>query len=554
MIFPRADDLQRVRAGPVVVEGAREVTNSVATDDDSRWRNHFDLCRRRGRTVLLEKATGQRSVFATFEDAKRSARERADELVRRQLSVGRRPLDGLDVDLAARFALYETHRFCIRLPAEASLLEEDGTPRREFDADTLAFFVHEYTHFRHNVSTVAGWAAYELMLQLLSVFTHALDDTGRCDVDRLDEQQRADAAVTARALFLLEGARCLPPRPSPAVKLRVLSIASRAEEIRGVPFAVRDVHWEITRRDGTIEEIALPVGALLIEEGVAYLLETAVRWGKLAFDDNWTLVGGAPLFPYLAFQVLCRARAPSISPLAALRAGLLALNFNRPGEALIRTLDYYRTLRDQGCDDETACEKMRATIAPSLAEMSVRAREEGVAGLARLFEGRGLLHDGSKQVQQWFTEGLAAREADIWFDLAWCSGAKLDPDALSAMIRTTTSCDVIQERFGDPRAIARDALISFSEKRKDPQDRTLGGVRALQAQLDFLLGHLTINGITSTPLSGHRPCPYFSVCLLDMRRDAPDTCEHHASRLWTRDPTCWYGAAVAGSLGKVARV
>jgi hypothetical protein len=530
------------------------MAKSVAADDDSPWRNHFELRQSRGRSVLLDKATGQRAVFATLEDAKRFAIKRADRLVRRQLGVSRRPLDGLDVDLAAQFALYETHRFCIRLPPEASLLEEDGTPRREFDADTLGFFVHEYTHFRHNVSTVAGWVAYELMLQLLSVFTHALDDTGRCDADRLDDQQRADASAAARALYLVEGARGLPPRPSPAVKLHVLSIASRTEEIRGVPFAVRDVHWEITRRDGTVEEVDLPVGAILIEEGLAYLLETAVRWGKLTFDDGWTLVGGAPLFPYLAFQVLCRARAPSISPLAALRAGLLALNFNRPGDALIRTLDYYRTLRDQGCDDDTACARMRATIAPSLAEISARVREEGVAGLARLFEGRGLLYDGSKQVQQWFAEGLAAREADIWFDLAWCSGPNVDPDALSVMLRTTTPCDVIQERFGDPRATARDALISFSEKRKDPHDRTLSGVRTLQAQLDFLIGHLTTSGVVSTLPSGHRRCPYFSVCILDMRRDDPDTCERRPSALWNRDPTCWYGAAVAGSLGKVARV
>jgi hypothetical protein len=78
-------------------------------------------------------------------------------------------------------------------------------------------------------------------------------------------------------------------------------------------------------------------------------------------------------------------------------------------------------------------------------------RAEGVSGLERLFDGRGLLHDGSKQVQKWFADGLAAREADMWFDLGWCSGPKLDPDALSAMLRTTTSCDVIQELETTPR-------------------------------------------------------------------------------------------------------
>ena len=88
-----------------------------------------------------------------------------------------RVLSELDVDLEARLALYETHRFCIRLPSEASLLDEKGANREELDANTLAVFVHEYTHFSHNVSTVAGWAAFELFIQLLAVFSRTLDRT-----------------------------------------------------------------------------------------------------------------------------------------------------------------------------------------------------------------------------------------------------------------------------------------------------------------------------------------------------------------------------------------
>ncbi|HSY23451.1 MAG TPA: hypothetical protein VK841_15095, partial [Polyangiaceae bacterium] len=71
--------------------------------------------------------------------------------------MGKRPdLSTLHLDLAARYALYETHRFCIHLPPEASLIDECGVPKSRLDADTLATFLHEYTHFTHNVSTLAG--------------------------------------------------------------------------------------------------------------------------------------------------------------------------------------------------------------------------------------------------------------------------------------------------------------------------------------------------------------------------------------------------------------
>jgi hypothetical protein len=467
----------------------------------------------------------------------------------------RSELSGLDVDLAARYALYETHRFCIRLPAEASLLDETGSQRAELDPNTLGTFVHEYTHFTHNVSTLAGFAAYELMLHLLGCFSRALDNTGVCTPERLTPTLREDAATAARALFLLEGARNPPPHPSAPVRLRVLSIAARTEQNGGIEIPCRDVRWEITRRDTSIDHADLLAGAFLIEEGIAYLLENAVRRGRLAFDETWSLESGPPLFPYVAYQTLCVALASNISPLAAIRIGLLALNFNRPGEALIRTLNHYKLLRDQGYDDPTACERLRVLIHPGLAEMSERARTENLVAVPPLFKDRGLLQDGIQQVQRWFSAGLAAREKDNWFDLGWCSGASPDPVALSKMLRTSTPCDVIQERYGPDSVPARDALISFSESRKDPHDRTLGGVRALQAQFDFMLGHLTTTGLVGTAQGGgRRCCPFFSVCVLQMRRNDPDTCAHHPWVLWNRNPTCWYGAAVAGTLGKVVRV
>lgn len=468
--------------------------------------------------------------------------------------MGKRPdLSTLSLDLAARYALYETHRFCIRLPPEASLVDECGLPKEHLDVETLATFVHEYTHFTHNISTLAGWAAYELIIQLVGSFSHTLEDGGTCDPAGLDDNLREDVRIATRALALLEGAYRLPRHPSPPIGLRVAAVHASVERNGGVDFDLRHIHWEVSYRDGSVENHELSLGAHLIEEGIAYLLECAVRHGALAFDEAWTLDTGVPLFPYLAYQTLCRHYSPDMSALTAVRIGLLALNFNRPGEALIKTLEYYQTYRAQGRDDASACVALRTGIAPRLAQMLADARTSNVEALALLFEERGLLAEGIKKVRQWFSDGLQARETDIWFDLDWCSGPAPDSQLLSTRLRSNTPCDVIQERFGF--AVPRDALISFSPTRKDARDRTLGGVRALQAQQDFMLGHLDVGtGFVKTGERGAgQACPYFFICVLPMRRDDPETCEHHPWTLWRRDPTCWYGAAVAGTLGRVVQ-
>lgn len=460
-------------------------------------------------------------------------------------------LSELSIDQAMRFALYETHRFCIRLPPEASLLDDFGANRSVLDTNTLAIFVHEYTHFWHNISTVCGWGAFELFIQVLAHFSRALDSTGHCRPDSLTDAERQGVQDAIRALNLLEGTRSFPKHPSHPESLKVLDVLSRTEIHLEVPFAQRVVRWEVTRRDGSIDVLETAIGAFLIEEGIAYLLETFIRRGQAAFDESWTAGNGPPLFPYLAYQILCRSRAPEISAAAAVKIGLLALNYNRPGEALMRTLSAYQALRLDGMNDEEACLSLRRSVAPSLAETSKRVREESLPQLTSLFKNRGRLATGISQIQQWFHEGLSARERDIWFDIVWCSGASLNTDALSRMLQESTPCDVIQTRAGLASDVGRDALITFSRAATGLSHEVLSGVRTFQAQLDFLLSHLTTSALVPTTQGSGRGCPYFTVCTLRMRTEDSEVCVNQPWTRWSEDPTCWYGAAVAGTLGIV---
>ena len=452
-----------------------------------------------------------------------------------------------DPNRAMQCAVYETHRFCIRLPPYAAFVDDDAVINETLTDATLAVFVHEYVHFVHNVSTVVGWTAYELLLDILALFTRSLDEHARCDEKRLSADDRDSLARSLRAFAALEGARYLPEHPSRAVGLKVVDVVDREEPLDGLNVKLCDVEWKITRRDGSEQNASLSVGALLIEEGVAYLLETSVREGHLQSRTLSATMDDVPLFPYVAYQILCRHLAPSASPLAMARLGLIALNSNRPGAVLSGALRAYEVARSGGLDDNAACEKVRDALSATISDILTRIQGRNLDALPGIYVDRGVLHDGIKQVAKWFAEGLAERQRDIWFDLDWCASDPVDRSLLEARFRRQIPCDIIQERFGANDKPERDVLLTMA-----PHD--LNGVRALQAQFDFLLGHLRSAGLASTVDGGGQPCPFFTSCTLKLRRDEPQICAAQPWTFWQRERSCWYGVAVAGSMGKLAIV
>lgn len=449
-------------------------------------------------------------------------------------------------DLSAVLGLYETHRFCIRLSADTSLLDEGGALRSTNDIKTVATFVHEYCNFLHNVSTVWGWAAYELFQDLIALFSHSLTDTGECDPSRLTAKQQQDLRSDWSAIGLLQGGGRLSSHyPSPVVRLRFQEILAGHAHNQGIDVPTVSAVWTIERRDGSSEPSSSPIGAYLIEEGVAYLLETFVRMQKMTFG-NKTDHAGTPLFSYLAFQHICRALAPLLTPLAAVRIGALALCTNRPGPYLVCALSAYEQLRSHGRNDHQATDQIRAAAESGIHSFLDLICAQNAAALPAIFKERGLLEDGATAIAALFQDLLAKRRANIWFDLEGCSTGEVpDLHALRQMHRSILPCDIVQERPGSDTDFKRDILLTARDARE------VAGVRALQAQYSFLKAHLP--RLLGEGVTDDARCPFYTSCPLPLRENEAHVC---ATRPWVRvglEATCWYGSAVAGTLGTVTR-
>lgn len=470
----------------------------------------------------------------------------------------RTDLATVDVDHAAVLGLYETHRFCLRLSPDVSLLDAAGAPKTTLERDVLVVLVHEYFHYLHNLSTPSGFCAFQIFQQLLVALSHAMKDDGTCEPAGVPAELNDRVRESLAALAVLEGRKALPLHPSPAVGLGVVDVVLGVVEVRGVKVHQADVKWRIERRDGTREEVVLAAGAHFIEEGVAYLVEEFVQQGRVTFDESGATP--TPQYPYKAYRVLVSALAPSASPLTAVHLGILALCTNRPGASLVHALRAYERLRQSGVSDDIACRTVRDSMSEIVKSIVQRICSTELGEIATMHLERGIVGDGHAHVLDDFRGLLTKRAGDLWFDVEWCrEDGSVDLAVLSQLLLTTTPCDVIQEGFGLAEQPGRDALLTFKSGGVARDDGGVlpsavhSGLRAMQAQFDFLLAHLSpTHGIVATRVPSPRRCPFFSSCTLEMRKTEPDVCRDEPwRRLTAKGETCWYGLAVAATLGTV---
>lgn len=465
--------------------------------------------------------------------------------------------------LAATLGLYETHRFCIRLSPDISLLDEVGRPKSTFDRVTLAVLTHEYIHYLHNLSTASSFAAFQAVQSLLAIFSHTLDVDGSCDPTKLTDEQEATALEEWSPLAVVQGACSIPRLPSQVTDIGVAR--ARVAKVRVCEVEVEEgfVAWRLHRRDGDATDEELPIGSYMIEEGIAFTLEQCLRLGRMTFERSTE--HPAPPYPYWAFQALVRYYRDDISALTAVRLGTLALCTNRPGAFLIHLLSDYQKRRSTGETDVEACVALRDRLLPIINDIMARILKTDLPEIRENHRERGLAAIGYEAVVREFEALLKRRAENPWFDLEWCSeDGTIDPARFSALINTSVPCDVIQEGKGFPDDFRRDTLLTSRPGgvAAGPDDVLPdlegSGLRTVQAQMHYLLSHVGRDRrfVSSSDAANARgskdpSCPYLSSCPHDMRRDDVSTCQKTPWKRRENNPTCWYGAAVSGTLGAV---
>ena len=460
---------------------------------------------------------------------------------------------------------YFSHEFCIELAHDKRLVDAAGRPIDPLPAETLAVFGHEYFHYLQNISTVSGFAGYHATQQLLAIFSKTIDRSGRSrgSVALEDDDQRRVAEIVDY-LDAVEGEGAPEAIDDPDEVASLVSVREPELHQRVLPMGGGDVTLSelvvtcsVRMVDGAQRDVDYRLGILAIEEGMAFEIDRILAGVDGAVVDQ----DAAPPFPYFALRRLAEHLNPGgVERAAVIACAVLALLANDAARALHDGLRDLGQRRQRGEPLQDALRAVEEALRPHR-EGCIRTILQDIEGLKAMHAGRGLSDTAMARAGQLFGTLLTRRLRDPFWDVRPFSRNDVDNGQLTRLLRTAEPCLVIQRNPDDQTQPAdadrplHDWLLASGAGGDEEKAFARNALPVLQCQVHYVRAHL--EGDVLVP-SGQVPeddatCPFYRACSLQLRRDHPDVCKRSPWRILEQSPdeTCWYGAAVAGTLGEV---
>jgi hypothetical protein len=455
---------------------------------------------------------------------------------------------------AAGDALYYPNQFLIILDAKSPLWLDTDERHEKFNARAIPRFVHEYWHYWHNISTVAGLEAMVATQQIRRLFETTLRGDGT------SAGQASLATVDAVALSTLVARRGAiegqaAPRPVWEEDFR-LTFSVRSHRV--VPVELPDgtttleasIDVDVTLADGSSTSATMSLGTGAIEESVAYLVEEQFRVATRGIPDP------PPWFPYqVASEVVRYFGGRPTAPAHVAALATLSLLYPEPGPSFLALGERFRDALTRAPTDERAVEMVLAQVRDAA---TLNINQSIALALPTLVDGLApdaVMRPALASYQAVCADALGGRTRSLLADLA-IAFPRATPRAWDALRTRYHSCDVLQERAGAD-LFGRDELTSAAAASTPDRYGAQDFPRLLQAQQHYVYAHVVHDagelrdsdeaGTAAAPT----PCPYFSACRLEYRQENPDVCGVAPWKVFIAHTGCWYNGAVAASLGAV---
>lgn len=442
----------------------------------------------------------------------------------------------LNAEAAGR---YSPDLFLVRIMPEIGVADTDG--RIKLTRVTL----HEYIHFLHNVSTIAGLRSF---LGAMTVWTHFRSTVGKegtsAGADVLDDGTYQFISSMLRLDRNMNGdcQRDGLMKSACTVNVTGYSLERQSIDLFGQAAQVTIVilNCTLASADSKTQSITFRFGYHAILEGIAS--ETDRRFGGLIPDD-------APPVPYQVLRALAEHIAPGIERITYLKLAVLSLQANDPAGTLLQLLQSYAAARENA-DPDAALRQGHANISASLGEFRAAAMQD-LDRLAALVSAGTRLGSGLETLISLFRAGLMRREREPWFELDLFAVPQLSQ--AGADFISQTPCFIIEEGKGPADKVARDVAYVWGEDAHFEERMSI-----VICAIHFMKAHLSPAGIRKTSdVESKIPqgCPFYTNCTLPLRTKIPSICSKKPWRSmnwegWDEGMSCWYGSAVTGSIGK----
>lgn len=456
----------------------------------------------------------------------------------------------LEIQQAASvLGAYRVNLSWIRLNADMSiwLEHEDGDTLRRF-----ALFAHEYLHYLHNYSTVAGICEFVCHLKLARLLITASTDDGQClGSAALTQEELRDYAQLIQWQLHLRG-DC---RLSMAADVHGNTFALHVVNVQRTPFeitvqgqALIPERAEVTAR---IESsLAEPVterfqlGYWVITEGIAHAMEKMIV--AAAGRSTADLEASTPTFPYKVSERVIQART-GLVPTAeqALKIGLLALQSGDCGASFIEIVDEL-SKAPHAIDDtlHQLAAKTQVHLSDNLAPLFEKMVNPECSG----FSSRPVLHEAIAHVRDLCQRYLTERGHDVFFEVPLGRMDPNDIESIKCFLDRFPSCTI--QHFGRQR---NDLFYVGADERSDRELQVMG---AYQGFGYYMWAHLRIAGLVPTRSLGRLTCCFHGSCDVPFARTNSHVCQNTAWQAFDRHGTnqCWFAAGVGHARGLQAKV
>jgi hypothetical protein len=464
---------------------------------------------------------------------------------------------------------YSPNAFSIRLPAGTPIIDPISLQLIPNDAEGLSVLVHEYWHYLQNLTTVSGFISLVLQQDIAAAFSETLAVTGDgASVGSAATGGTVPARVRELTAILDARAGDLTVSTIDEDDVESFRITGVHEEDyaltrNGQPVPLRKVVLDIDAEmsDGSHETGQMVFGEICVEEGVAYLVD------RMVAGDGTGTIGpeNAPPFPYWVLRELALTGCSvDLSGIEIASLGTLSLLTPDPAGIFLQLRDDYAARRSSGRTMAEGLDDVWQNLRPDVEAVVRLIVDHELPGLLAMHRGRGLTESAFEWLTSQYAAILDRRLQDPLFDLRPFAHNRLDRGGLNHLLRTMLPCDVIIEQAGDLHQVERDVLVTFGMPGLTTHGYRLSDIlRTLEAQRHFVLSHLGQDDVrpsaevehdqAAAPEEDVSPCPFYSACGLELRQIHSEICFRRPWRIYdpARAANCWYGAAVACTLGLV---
>lgn len=449
---------------------------------------------------------------------------------------------------AVRLGTYSRNHAIIHLSRDASYWFRENEPTLQ----RLSVFIHEYVHYLHNFSTIAGIYDFVAQLRMTGAFMQSVGVEGLSKgIQEIGSEAKAHFESSCKWQYHLRGDDDIPPSFKPvsaASKIALLEI-ERGNSLIKFPNQEISVYnacakLKIDMGSFNVGQTEITLGSSIILEGLAWEIERLLYLNNTGSTNE--LDGTFPSTPYK----LCRLLFESITgkvPTSSLMAKicLLALQSSDPGANFIAIASAFSQQHNNETDDDIL-ENVTTEVTRTLKTNMSSLIDKFLTPEFATFKNLKTVRAGLSQLEEHCTQYISLRVRNPFFELDLIDKG-MTRDALLSLLRTHPPCPIMHNDGFTPN---EKALIIINES--EQSDEAISQLGAYQCFMQFSSQHFVKPcGFVETSKLPTRACMFYGVCTAPLTKDEPNICLNKPWESFSKNATapeiCWYAYGVSAT-------